>query len=109
MKESVHKFEMGSVTAETELTFEYGVKKKGKHRIICYVAAPRINCSLFDLFQEPPLVPPVYLCLYVRASCTSHSSCRLITLDLMVQDAGRSSLTLFQSLRTGLLLRKVAV
>ena len=57
MKESAHKFEMGNVTAETELTFEYGVKKKaikkkGNHRIICYVAAPRINCSLFDLFQE---------------------------------------------------------
>ena len=57
MKESVHKFEMGNVTADTKLTFEYGVKKKaikkkGNHRIICYVAAPRINCSLFDLFQE---------------------------------------------------------
>ena len=39
VKESVHKFEMGSVTADTELTFEYGVKKnaikkKGNHRII---------------------------------------------------------------------------
>lgn len=65
MKESVHKFEMGSVTAETELTFEYGVKKrairkKGNHRINI-VAAPRIHCSLFDLFQEPLLLLPVYL------------------------------------------------
>ena len=56
---------MGSVTAETELTFEYGVKKrairkKGNHRINI-VAAPRIHCSLFDLFQEPLLLLPVYL------------------------------------------------